>query len=98
MKAAKLHTVKAVASALGAMCLVTHAEAKPWWWPCETPVKTSQVALPSNNGVVVSVTIPAASPAKAGSIKQGGARRGTRSSTADQRDDERIAADLERHF
>jgi hypothetical protein len=89
----KNHVLKALVPALVAMSFATNAQANPWWPPSKTPVKTVQLALPSNNGGIVSVTIPS----KATSAKAGTGIRRTQRSTADLRDDERIAADLERH-
>jgi hypothetical protein len=55
-----------------------------------------QLALPSNNGGVVSVTVP--SKTTSAKPKRGAGLRQTQDSIANLRDDERIAADLERHF
>jgi hypothetical protein len=107
MKAAdmKNNIVKILFIALPVMSFVTPVQASPWWWPvnapASAPVKTEQLALPANNGGMISVTVPskktAAKPAKGSP----GSRQTKESSAAalhDQREDERIAADLERHF
>jgi len=82
-------------AALLAISFVTQVQANPWLWPGKTPVKTLQLAVPANNGGVISVTVPskATSPARRGTV-----RARDQVSTADQHEDERIAADLERHF
>jgi hypothetical protein len=86
-----------------AVSFATRAEASPWWWPSKTPVKTVQVSLPANNGGMISVTIPT----KSTSVKQGTqGNQGIQSigfrpaggSTKNRLDDERIAADIARHF
>jgi hypothetical protein len=86
--------IKLLFSALLAVISTTPAYANPWWrWPAKTPVKTVQLALPAINGTVVSVTVPAKSPTVrhySGPGRQPG-------SPADLRDEERIAAELERH-
>jgi hypothetical protein len=79
---------------------VTQAQANPWWWwpgkASQAPVKTVQFSLPTNNGGIVSVTVPArgSTPVKPGA----GRGRKAQDSTTNRREDERIAADLERHF
>jgi hypothetical protein len=94
----KNNILKVLFTALAAISFVTQAEANPWLWPVKTPVKTVQLALPANNGGVVSVTVP--SKATSASPRRGaGHRRGQdQAATLNQREDERIAADLERHF
>jgi len=92
----KNHIIKLLLTALLAISLVTQAQANPWWWPGKTPVKTVQLALPSNNGGVISVTVPS----KTTSAQRGAGHGRAQSSTVnlhDVHDDERIAADLERH-
>ncbi len=81
--------------ALLAITLVTQAQASPWWWPVKPAVKTVQFALPSTNGAVLTLTVPSKS-SPTGHTAAG--RHPTHKSIVDQRDDERIAADLERHF
>ena len=85
--------IKGLFTALLAISFVTEAQATPWWWPGKTPVKTVQLALPANNGGLVSVTVPS----KTTSAKRGIGLRRAQDSTANLKDDERIAADLERH-
>jgi len=95
--------------ALIAISCVTRAEANPWWWPIKAPAKTAQgksaqpvpqpktvqLDVPVNNGGIVSITLPA----KSTSARHGnGHARSAREAAVDQRDEERIAADLERHF
>jgi hypothetical protein len=92
--------IQVLVAGLLATSLVTQAEANPWrWpWPSKTPVKTVQLSLPSNNGGMISVTVPS----KMTSVKRSAGQRGRgqayQSSTVNLHDDERIAADLERHF
>ena len=84
-----------------AIGFVVQAEASPWWWPVKGPVKTVQVALPSNNGGIISVTIPSKSTSAKRSeehLAPAALAHRVRESAADRRDEERIAADLERHF
>jgi hypothetical protein len=97
VKTTRHSITRALLTTLLAVTIITHAEAKPWWWFGKTPVKTAQYALPSNNGGMASVTIPASS-LKTASVKNSTNRRQTRDSAANRIDDERIAADLERHF
>lgn len=95
----KNHVILVIA--LFAISFVTRAEASPWWWPGKAPVKTEQVALPSNNGGMISVTIPSKSTSAKLSTEHlapAALARRARESAADRRDEERIAADLERHF
>jgi hypothetical protein len=89
--------IKVLFTTLLAIGFVTQAQANPWW-PSRTTtqVKTVQLALPSNNGGVVSVTVP--SKTTSAKPKRGAGLRQTQDSIANLRDDERIAADLERHF
>lgn len=96
---AKNNLTKALFSALLAISLVTPAQAKPWWrWPGKTPAaKTVQLALPSNNGGLTSVTVPS-TPAKATSAKGVAGRRQAHDSAVNRLDDERIAADIARQF
>jgi hypothetical protein len=89
--------IKVLFTTLLAIGFVTQAQANPWWpLRTTTQVKTVQLALPSNNGGVVSVTVP--SKTTSAKPKRGTGLRRTQDSTANLRDDERIAADLERHF
>jgi hypothetical protein len=91
--------------ALIAISCVTRAEANPWWWPIKARVKTAQgksaetktvqLDVPVNNGGVVSITLPAKSTS---ARHVNGHARSAREAAVDQRDEERIAADLERHF
>ncbi len=94
----KNNIFKVLFTALLVISFMTQAQANPWFWPVKTPVKTVQLALPSNNGGVISVTVPVKTTSP---VPKGGAghRRGRdQASIANQREDERIAADLERHF
>ena len=89
----KNHMIKVLFTALLAISFVTQVQASPWAWTVKTPVKTVQLSLPSNNGGVVSVTVPSkATPPKCG-IGHGRVPY----SAVNQHEDERIAADLERH-
>jgi hypothetical protein len=90
----KNNILKMLFTALLAISSITRAQASPWWWPVKTPVKTVQLALPANNGGVISVTVPS----KTASAKRGIGHGRGQDSTVDQHEDERIAADLERHF
>jgi hypothetical protein len=99
----KNNIIKALFIAILGISCVTQAEASPWWWPSKTPVKTVQVSLPANNGGMISVTIPT----KSTSVKQGTqgiqgtpiiGNRPAGGSTKNRLDDERIAADIARHF
>ena len=105
----KGNIIKALLIAFLAINFMTQAEASPWWWPgktaAKTPVKTEQVALPANNGGLISVTIPSRSTSlkhSGGSTSSGGSsiigHSRSQSTTANRAEDERIAADLERHF
>ena len=89
----KNNIIKMLFTAFLAINFVGQAEASPWSWPAKTPVKTVQLALPSNNGGIISVTVPS----KATSPKRGTAHSRAQYSTVNQHEDERIAADLERH-
>jgi hypothetical protein len=94
----KNNILKVLFTALLVISFITQAQANPWLWPARTPVKTVQLALPCNNGGVVSVTVPVKTTSP---VPKGGAgyrRAQDRASTVNQREDERIAADLERHF
>jgi hypothetical protein len=86
--------IKVLFTALVAISFVAQAQANPWWWPGKAPVKTEQLALPSNNSGLVSVTLPS----KTTSPKRSAGHHRAQDSTINQHDDERIAADLERHF
>jgi len=88
---------KVLFTALLAISFVTRAEANPWWWPVGTPAKTVQIALPSNNGAVASVTVPSKTASVKPTKRSTGHRR-AEDATINERDDERIAADLARHF
>ena len=81
-------------SALLATGFVTKALANPASALVKPPVKTVQLSLPSNNGVLVSVTVPL----KTKSLRHGAGHRGTQDSAANQHEDERIAAEIERQF
>ncbi len=94
--------IQLLLGALLAISFVTRAQANPWWPPVKTPVKTVQLALPCTNGGMVSVTVPA----KTTSARRGAGgwysfrldRSQVQAANSNLRDDERIAADLERHF
>lgn len=91
----KNNVIKVLFTALVAISFVTRAEANPWWWPRgKTAVKTVQLALPGCNGGLVSVTLPSTTT----SARRGAGHRRAQDATVDQHDDERIAADLARHF
>ncbi len=93
----KNNITRALFIALLAISLATRAQANPWWWwpAAKAPVKTVQLALPSNNGVTLSVTVPL----KGKAVKRGAGGHGrTQDATANRIEDERIAAELERHF
>ncbi len=89
---------KVLFAALLAMGFVIPARANPWLWPAKapakTPVKTVQLAVPASNGGLISVTVPA----KTASARRATGYRQARQVAVDRRDEERIAADLERHF
>jgi hypothetical protein len=108
----KKNVIKVLFCALLAGSFVTRAEANPWWWPAKNSDKTAdktadkpadkgsektvQIALPVNNGALVSITLPSKTQMKP--TRRGAERRRGQDSAADRREDERIAADLERHF
>jgi hypothetical protein len=92
----KKNVFKALFTVILALSFAARAEAAPWWWPAKTSVKTVQLALPTNNGGIVSVTVPS----KTSLVKpeRANGHRRAQDSAVNRRDDERIAADLERHF
>jgi hypothetical protein len=92
----KNRVTKVLFAALVAIGFFTRAEANPWWWPVKTQAKTTQIYVPFNNGGVASVTIP--TKTAYAKPKRGSELRRAKDSAIDRRDDERIAADLERHF
>ncbi len=101
----KNHLIKALLTVLMAISFVARAHANPWWWPVKTQVKTEQLALPANNGGIISVTVPSKTTSPRRSTGHWSLpeleRRRTHDAVVslhDQREDERIAADLERHF
>lgn len=94
----KNNIIKALFAALLAISFVTQAEASPWWWPGKTQVKTVQLALPSNNGGIISVTVPSKTTALRPKRSAEYRRAQDKAAAGNQREDERIAADLERHF
>jgi hypothetical protein len=98
----KNRIVKWLLAALLAASFIKPAQANPWWRPAKAPVKTVQLALPATNGVLVSVTVPSKTAPPKRSAGRGPSLgsddRRARDSAANQREDERIAADLERHF
>jgi len=94
----KNNIIKVLFSALLAISFVRQAQANPWWWHGKTQVKTVQLALPCNNGGVVSVTVPSKTTSAAPKRSAEQRRAQDRASAINQREDERIAADLERHF
>jgi hypothetical protein len=92
----KKNIFKALFTVLLAGTFATQSEASPWWWTGKTPVKTVQLALPTNNGGIISVTVP--SKTEFTKPRRGAKPRRAQDSAVNERDDERIAADLARHF
>jgi hypothetical protein len=97
----KNNLIKVLFIPLLAISFVTQAQASPWWWPGKAPVKTVQLALPANNGGLISVTVPSnttSSRRTAAHLSPSALARRAKDSTVNQHDDERIASDLARHF
>ena len=93
--------IRVLSVAVLATGFVTQAEAGSWFWQSKAPVKTEQLALPANNGGMISVTVPsktASTQRRAEHLTPAAVARRAKESANDQREDERIAGDLERHF